>query len=360
MPPKQDEFLLLNDPAENDKSLSTPPSSKPLHVHVEDDLLKEPSLVLAGSESDNGDLASHFRASSLRASKLLLSLESLTQTDASPTLGACKASILTSFPLMLRQTSQLVDTLNEAHDGSDRMVSEIQSKFALESMDQYLDNIENSMSLNEKDALDQRLGAIRDSLLCQAERSGESNEANSCSVSTGVTSSLVFDVGVGPVVTANVENSPNRSTPLRVKVEPIVELPAETLLQDRIICDSVRAHKIEIESCKYCTQHFPSNSERTGEARIRLRLSPVDRAGDNAEWNGSSFGSDPVEPLVIKEVRVYQVNAYPPKQISTVDITTSHTFGISELTVTLLMKTFKTERGEAPKLQVELVLPLPR
>jgi hypothetical protein len=297
MPPKQyEDILLLAEQTDSDSDSATSMIKPARFVR---DVLKEPNLVLSQSSVEDESLVSRFHASSLRASGLLLTLDKV--AGSSPTLGACKASLLTSFPMMLRQTSQLVDTLNRGNDEADRMVADIQSKFSLDCIDQYLDNIEQSMSLTDKDALDYQLGNIMRSLQSQVEKS----EAYSCSVSTGITSRLVFDIGVGPVVTMELEKGPKCPLPLLAQVEPIVELTGDDLVHGLILPRHVTAHTVEIESLESCSGHFSSRSERTGEARIQLRVSPSVLAGNMDEWKGRQHGEEQcMEPLSIKEARV--------------------------------------------------------
>jgi len=55
----------------------------------------------------------------------------------------------------------------------------------------------------------------------------------------------------------------------------------------------------------------------------------------------------------------YQVNAYPPKPIPAADMYTSYNYGDNGLTVTLVVNTFRTQTGEAPRLDVKIVIPVP-
>ena len=351
MPPKHyEDLLLLSDSDSGDESVPT--LLKPGRCVRAADVLKQPNLVLSSDSVENESLVSHFNSSSLRASDMLRKLDGITGTL--PTLAACKSSLLTSFPMMLRQTSQLVDSLNKGDDKADHMVAEIQSKFALDCMDQYLENIEKSISLTEREALDYPLDRIVRSL-----QPDEEEAPYSCSVSTGVTSRLVFDVGVGLPAVTELEKGPKCPLPLIAHVEPIVELTGDDLLSGSISSSQVRPHTVEIESLSFCDQHFPTSSERTGEARIQVRVSPGRQVQGKKEWKGGKHGEVCMKPLSIHQARVYQLNAYPPKPASTVDVFTSQeAFGTNALTIRLVMKTFKTEHGDAPRLQVELVLPL--
>ena len=55
-----------------------------------------------------------------------------------------------------------------------------------------------------------------------------------------------------------------------------------------------------------------------------------------------------------------QLNAYPPKPQSNVDLFTSYVYGDEAVTVTLVIKTYEMLRGdETPNLNVELFLAPP-
>ena len=295
MPPKQDEFL-LSPPS---------PSLSARLVSIEDKRVEETSL-----ESSNKDsLTAHFEASALRASRLAYLLEQEAGDGiVSPSVAACKSSLLSKFSTVLDQTSLLVDSWRASSDSSDRMVAKMRSIFGLHRMDQYLDKIELTMlCVPQRKILDERLGEFIGSLRIQGKELHKDAQTNyECCVSPlHGASSLFFDLAVGPTVSTKVDSSKTCPLPLEAEIQPMIELRAEDLIQGRVNKEDVRAYSIEIESCKHYAQHFHSSTGWTGEACIRLRLRSSlcaeNKESRPQEWNYSTLEEDMIP---VKEVTV--------------------------------------------------------
>lgn len=254
----------------------------------------------------------------------------------SRTLRACKSSVLAGLPMMLRQTAALLENL--ASENSDKF----QSSLALDWTEQYLSNIEKAISRDDVYLIDQKLDCLASTLR---------TEDLACSVSLCQTSELVFDLGLGPV------NYYVDDGLIEVSAEPIIEIRANDLLNGMTSPKSVRPYHVEIESCKLHTINFPTSSERLGEAHISIRLTPTgDTCGEQNEWKRPTFCPCDERSTIIQEARICQTNSNPPRPAIAADMFTYCVFGESSLNVRLVVNTFRTERGEVPRLQVKLVL----
>jgi hypothetical protein len=146
--------------------------------------------------------------------------------------------------------------------------------------------------------------------------------------------------------------------PLKVEVEPVVEFLADDEASVNAAVDAAHPCKVTILKCTHRARDFHSGAGTIGEACIRVRLSPLDDSNDKQL---SVWGTDKqVRSLRIREARAVQVNAYPPKPKTNVDLYTSYVYGDSSVDVTLVLQTSITKSGETPDLHVELFLALPQ
>jgi len=289
MPPKLDELMIVRD--EHDKPVITRTSVKQFE-RIDD-------ITLANSIAFNHyhNQLTRFHASSRRASQLLSLMDRMHGVStASWTVKACKSSIISGFPLMLRQTAMLLDGLNNQNDVTEQMIAEIQSSLALDVTEHYLSNIDRTLSANNMEAVDSILRTLVDALHEQS--SSLQQDYFNCCVSVGITSQLVFEVGVGPVAVYKHEL-------VEAQVEPMVELPADDLLSGKIALNGITAHQVEIKSCKFSSKQVPASSEKTGEVRITIRVAPVENAHANGkEWNTTGPECFRHEAFQLREARM--------------------------------------------------------
>lgn len=267
-----------------------------------------------------------------RANKLACALWHI-DLASSHTQTACRSAVLIGLPTMLRQSAALVENLPT--ENSD----ELQSSLALDLIERYLEDIEKAIIRDDIDLIDQKLGNLISTLGSEA-----------CSVSLGRASELMFNLGLAPIVYYDAKGS------IQASVEALVEIRANDLLSDTT--PFVRPYRVEIEYCKLRTIHFPSSSDRAGEAHIMIKLTPLGGIGEKKqdEWRRPlNFPRDEAYPI-IQEARICQTNAVLSKQAISADMFTSCVFGENSLKIRLVVNTFRTELGEAPNLLVKLIL----
>ena len=331
MPPKQDENPILLSPGRSEEHMHHHGGLNSRRILTGSNSRAKELVAVVVDENHNegknwggycfGDVAAHFEASSKRAHRLTCLLQEKQAvppngSHCSPTIAACKSSVENKLPTVLQQTSQLVENWKKSRrdDNNDHMVAKIRTTLGLQSMDQFLDKIELTMSsLPEKEALEKRLAGIMESLRKQGESytQGKSTpDFTSCSVSPlHGSSSLFFDIAVGPAVQASCGND-KASLRLQAEVQPIVELPAQDLIQDRIAPESVQACLVELESCRHRVEPYHQSSGWIGEAILRVRLSLIGKNHQvpksfSGEWKDALSKTQIEESAVrIKEVRV--------------------------------------------------------
>jgi hypothetical protein len=320
-----------------------PPSPEVIDRIVLDDLsqngrvIEIPKLLKANANNHVSKCLSRYEDCFQRANHLARSLSPIELT-CSHTQRACRSAILITLPSMLRQTATLVENL--ATENCD----DYQSSLALDCTEKFLENIESVLIRDDINFMDQKLSSLISAL-------GERGNTT-CSVSSVRASELVFEIGIGPAAYHDIDDC------IRVSVDPVTEIRAVDLLSGAISPESNHPYIVTITRCKLRTLDFPTNSERAGEAHISLKLTPFERFdnGMQGEWEKSTRCQCDETHSILQEARVCQTNSVFPRQAISADMFTSCVFGESSLDVRLVVNTFRTEQGEAPCLQITLVM----
>jgi len=265
----------------------------------------------------------------------------------SPTLGACKCSLLSDASILFEETKVLLENLGK--EGS--VITSWRASLAQIRVDSYIETIHSAMQHQSREILDMELLSVTDSLAYQT-RNGIEMQVPSVTISFWKSPSLVFNVTAGPLIIYHHEFNHDQ-LPLKLKVTAIAEVVA-----NEVVLGSVGSYQpciVGIKKCNHESRSFCApETGIVGDCSLTVRLAPLGAM----KQKKTTWGVDKeVGYLCVKEVRTVQVNAFPPKPKTAVDLYTSCTHGDRDTTITLRFSTSKTLlTDEIPEVHVELVM----
>lgn len=259
--------------------------------------LDHPNLVTyANVPVDHHDeqkkLKAAFQSLSSRVDRLLASEK---DTTGSLVLQACSLSLRTRMPLVLRQTSELIESAGR----ESQLVSKIRTTLAMVRAIQYMDCLQEGMDPETNEGIDAQLLSVLSGLDVDSLPEDFKNNL-SFRVSPWVPSDLAFDLPLGESARTHLEGDGSSKLPISVEVEPVVEFRAHDFASVKNARAAARACKVTIEKCTHCALEFPG-AGICGEATIQVRVTPLDGTNPN-EIQVWGLDKD-VQGLCIKEAR---------------------------------------------------------
>jgi hypothetical protein len=229
-----------------------------------------------------------------RVGEMRAQIENTTKANFSPVLDACRLSLRTRMPHVLKQASLLVEITASAENKSTHLIGRLRGSFALIRAAQYVEIIESGMNSIELESIDKQLLSLIESDAFKA-LANEIEGDLAFRVSPWLASSLAFDVPVGKMARTSVGGP----LPLTVEVEPVVEFYSDSLLNGQDAMRSFRPCTLKIENFRHSPCEFSASDGTCGMARITVRLSPLESLeGDSVD----NLGRD-VQAMRIREAR---------------------------------------------------------
>lgn len=267
----------------------------------------------------------------------LLSSEKLDDYFQSETVQACSLSLRTRLPHFLSNTEH-----------EQQSICKRQSALALLRATHYIDRIEQGLTVECTATLDEQLRTVLAGL--DVQNFPESFRNNiSFRLSPWVHG---FDLPVGAIARTLLD-AKGMQLPVVVEVEPIVEFRTGDVTSINYAASAAKACEVTIKSCRHVGCHVGSKAGIVGEGTIQISIRPL--GSDNMlDQKGNALS------LQIKEIRLCQLNAYPPKPAATIDLYTSNVHGDPCVKVTSTFKTCTTANNEAPIVHIELCMAPPQ
>lgn len=350
------------------------------------------------------ELALSHRRLSDRARCLLDSINQSQHIEDSVVVEACKSALLFSFSLMENEALLLLGDLHGdiGTDTTSSYVTPWHASLAQSKAQSYLDTIQAALEHPSRRSMDDMLQIAVDSISGLLPFDGidaVSNEKVGVSVSTWTLPNLSFDLTVGgpilhcthpnlrspalsrlasnvkaPVTsihTANYTKGRSHPTslnsnelPLTMEIRAIAEFFSKDIESKQgASVAGFGACTIEVESCVHRGRGrvgFGTGSV-IGDAIVLVKLSPIgsfasfDCCSDDGS-SSSKSSDDPWDRMNVKEARMVQLNAIPPKGYANVDLYTSSVHGKDEITVGLRFQTRRSLHEDPPHLQIDLVV----
>jgi hypothetical protein len=228
----------------------------------------------------------------------------------SPVRDACRQSLTTRMPHVLRQCKVLVERVAESsrdveESGQNKMIATLRSGFALVAAVQFLDTVQEAIYGGSRPALDRRLEEVTELALHErVQGEGETLETTSTPlfrVSHWLAPALAFDAACGSKVCTRLPGD-SKQLPLDLEVEPVISYMADDLASGSKPVE-FRQCSVEVLDCRHRPSEFTEGAGGLGVAYVRIRVSPL--------YDGSAsspiriWGEEEVEKLTVKEVRVY-------------------------------------------------------
>jgi len=217
-----------------------------------------------------GELVSELAQLARRVDQMLTNMQGAADdanTNISPVLEACKLTLRTRIPLVLKQASLLIESYSTAESESAQLIGKLRASLALVRVAQYVETIDLGMHSMERESIDQKLQSLvmSDAFKVLAK---ELQTDLSFRVSPWLSSSLALDIPAGRMVRSAIGGS----LPIFIEVEPVVEFRSDTLLNGQDVMGSFRTYSVVIEKFTYTACEFSTGA---GVARVTVRLSPM-------------------------------------------------------------------------------------
>lgn len=367
MPPKPAaDYHLLCDSTMTESPSSFPRNVLAKHGGVGDSFFGMQQAELVSEASHDHHVYERFAITQSnlknRVESLLLRLNEeqgqLVEGSSSPTSNACRQSLSTTMPLILRKVALLVDSVNDDDaDESKRMVGRLRATFALVNCVQILDVVESAMSHPSRGRFDEVMSSVLERIRNTPTIDDQFKSEAVFRVSHWVAPTLAFDIRAGEVASTSIEQSSSEggnntadSLPLSIQVEPVITFTGEELIAGKKGSESFRRCGVVIEKCAHKEKIFSEGAGSIGVVDLRVRVWPLDEGCPKPRI----WGEEETSRLYVTEARVVQHNAFPPKPRSHVDLYTSTVYGDPASTARLAIQTYVTENNEPPQLSVEL------
>jgi hypothetical protein len=213
----------------------------------------------------------------------LLSFENLDDAQ-SESLQACTLSLRTRLPLFMRRTEQFGKGLPNP--------CKRQTALALLRATRYVDRIEEGMTVDSNESIDEQLRTVLSGLDVEVL---PDNVRNSLSFRL---SSWVhgFDLPVGATTRMTLDKK-GKQRSLVVEVEPIVEFRADDRTSVDYASRAAKACVVTIIKCKHVSCNIGTGAGVIGEGTMQIHVSPIGR-NKMVDHYGKALS------LEIKEVRV--------------------------------------------------------